>query len=447
MLVRSRAVHGVALLSVTVLLTGVAYAVPAAHRSGGHHRHHRGGHQQHHHHARHWHAPDPTRRELRKGLVVHKRYDHKIKSFVRYASVHPGAHVRFRAVPAAVPLADHDLDRTSTMCRRVHCIVAVNGSFRDIPSTLPRGGEIVGGVPIRLRATEKGQAVLSRRRPVDVRTLHTDIRLRQRGVRDLHIRGVNVVPESSGLKLFTGHYAPRTPRGVTLPLAFTRPRTFRLGHTYRVDPGALRAHATRAIVPRDGVVLLGRGHGAYRLRNFLRHADPTKPIRLTSDVGPQDVRQSLGTSFRLLHNGKIVAPKRRWHFIHGNNPRTVLAWKKDGTALLITVDGRRKHSRGISLKSAAKLARRLGATDAVNLDGGGSTTFVVHGKVRNSPSDGHERGVVNAIALVPSHGHGYDPGYYPRMRAQHAAQRRHERKAAEEEPEPETPVTWLRRII
>jgi hypothetical protein len=44
--------------------------------------------------------------------------------------------------------------------------------------------------------------------------------------------------------------------------------------------------------------------------------------------------------------------------------------------------------------------RHLGAVEAMNLDGGGSTTMVVHGRVVNHPSDGHERGVTSSILVL-----------------------------------------------
>ena len=68
--------------------------------------------------------------------------------------------------------------------------------------------------------------------------------------------------------------------------------------------------------------------------------------------------------------------------------------------LLVTVDGRQPgYSEGMTLTEFARLFLALGCTDAMNLDGGGSTTMVVRGKIVNSPSDGRERKVGSALAL------------------------------------------------
>jgi exopolysaccharide biosynthesis protein len=54
----------------------------------------------------------------------------------------------------------------------------------------------------------------------------------------------------------------------------------------------------------------------------------------------------------------------------------------------------------------ARIMRDLGAVDALNLDGGGSSTMVVQGEVVNRPSDGRERSISSAILILP----GPDPG-------------------------------------
>ena len=72
--------------------------------------------------------------------------------------------------------------------------------------------------------------------------------------------------------------------------------------------------------------------------------------------------------------------------------------------LLLVVDGRQEFSRGYTLVELARLMRSLGAEDALNLDGGGSSTMVGigpggHLRVVNSPSDGQQRRVANALGV------------------------------------------------
>jgi hypothetical protein len=108
---------------------------------------------------------------------------------------------------------------------------------------------------------------------------------------------------------------------------------------------------------------------------------------------------------QLIKNGKIditwQEEKTTKSFVETRHPRTAVAKLKDGKFLMITVDGRSESSGGISLYDLAAYLLELGATDAMNLDGGGSTTMFLDGKVVNHPSDKEgERKVSDAIIVT-----------------------------------------------
>ena len=84
------------------------------------------------------------------------------------------------------------------------------------------------------------------------------------------------------------------------------------------------------------------------------------------------------------------------------HPRTAIASLPGNKALLLVVDGRQPAlSVGMSLDELARLTIELGAIDAINLDGGGSSTMVIHGDIVNHPSDlTGERPVSDAILVL-----------------------------------------------
>ena len=91
----------------------------------------------------------------------------------------------------------------------------------------------------------------------------------------------------------------------------------------------------------------------------------------------------------------------------GRQPRTAVGVTSDGKMLLVVVDGRQPgYSVGMSLAELAELMNTLGARDAFNLDGGGSSAMYVNGQRVNRPSDRYERGVGSALVVLP----GADPG-------------------------------------
>jgi hypothetical protein len=89
-------------------------------------------------------------------------------------------------------------------------------------------------------------------------------------------------------------------------------------------------------------------------------------------------------------------------FLTTRHPRSAIGWNADQSLVwLVVVDGRQEHSIGMSLQELSQFFLKLGATEALNLDGGGSSAILADGKVLNSPSDPTgERRVTNALLLV-----------------------------------------------
>jgi exopolysaccharide biosynthesis protein len=90
-------------------------------------------------------------------------------------------------------------------------------------------------------------------------------------------------------------------------------------------------------------------------------------------------------------------------FFLARHPRTAAGVRADGTLIFVTVDGRQPEtSVGMSIPELTDLMLELGCVSAVNLDGGGSTTMVVRGKIVNQPSGGSARRNADAILLFPT---------------------------------------------
>ena len=86
-------------------------------------------------------------------------------------------------------------------------------------------------------------------------------------------------------------------------------------------------------------------------------------------------------------------------FVDKRHPRTAAGVDNRGNLLLVTVDGRAAWSRGASLDEMAAIMKRYGAVQALNLDGGGSTTMAIGGGVVNAPSDGRERPIADGLLV------------------------------------------------
>jgi hypothetical protein len=81
------------------------------------------------------------------------------------------------------------------------------------------------------------------------------------------------------------------------------------------------------------------------------------------------------------------------------HPRTAIGYTKKGELIVMVVDGRQIGSRGVTWEELATLMLELKAVEAINLDGGGSSTLVVNNILINRPTGGTtEREVMSAIA-------------------------------------------------
>ena len=113
---------------------------------------------------------------------------------------------------------------------------------------------------------------------------------------------------------------------------------------------------------------------------------------------------AIGTSYCLVKDGKINLMNTD-KFEHSKNkePRTMLGQKADGTFILAVADGRSNTSRGLTAQEQAQVMLELGCINAVNLDGGGSSTMAItrSGKpiLYNSPS-GYSQRKVGSVILV-----------------------------------------------
>ena len=141
-------------------------------------------------------------------------------------------------------------------------------------------------------------------------------------------------------------------------------------------------------------VLSGHGTSKTVLDGFV--AGDTVTVEHQLLPGFENIKEVVGGRGKFLNDGNNEGD---WPERH---PRTAVGFNADSTKLyLMTVDGRQSSSAGMTLTEMGAFMKRFGVENALNLDGGGSTTMVVHNEVVNDPSDGAgERAVANALMVV-----------------------------------------------
>ncbi|MBI2303081.1 MAG: phosphodiester glycosidase family protein, partial [Armatimonadetes bacterium] len=155
-------------------------------------------------------------------------------------------------------------------------------------------------------------------------------------------------------------------------------------------------------IPADGAVVAGSGPAAAWLAARQLGEAVTFGFDPVPEVGA--VSAAVGAGPRLVRDGKvsIEADDEKLGVVltTGTQPRSAVGFN-DAFLYLVAVDGRAAaHSVGMALPQLAQFLIELGCTQAMALDGGGSTTLFVRDRVVNQPSDGLERAIASAILIT-----------------------------------------------
>lgn len=179
-----------------------------------------------------------------------------------------------------------------------------------------------------------------------------------------------------------GKYAPVSPQyGVQLQI---------------VGNKITAASANPLSIPENGYVLVGPKAQLGKLFGA-EYVD----INITTNPKWENVKHIISGGPYLVKDNQIFIDMtaQKLQSIGGRNPRTAIGYTKDNDLVLVAVDGREGSSIGLTLVELANLMHSLGCTNAINLDGGGSTVMYVKGQIVNHPHQPGGISLSNAIVI------------------------------------------------
>lgn len=307
-----------------------------------------------------------------------------------------------------------DAERVDDLARRRQAIAAVNAGFFNVKNGEPAGLLKVGGVLVSDTSLTRGvvaihappgerQKFFFDQASAKMSAEATD----EDGTFTFAVDGVDTTRERGKVMLYTPSYHVHTDtaaNGTEWVLAGT-PLTV-------VE---IRRNLGRTPIPRDGIVLSYGGLEPPapfdRLARGTRLTLKTtwKILNDTPEDRLRDARDIINGAGLLKRNGQTLSgwlasenlqPKT---FTDVRHPRTLIGTDRRGHIWLVVVDGRQPdYSVGMTFEELIALANRLELDNALNLDGGGSTTMVVNGAIVNRPSDAAgPRPVSDAIIVRP----------------------------------------------
>jgi len=294
-------------------------------------------------------------------------------------------------------------ETTSSMAARHKAIAAINGGYfrtTGIARGEPVGALVIGGKllsePVKQRAA---LAVADDGKNLRLAIARVDFKaeLKAAGKITREINGFNRPRENDELIVFTPEFHRTTltgPDGVEITVA-------------RGRVAALIDGAGSQVIPHDGLVISASGKAREwalaNLRRGMRIEIKTEVVATPAIPFKPDF--ILGAGPQLLASGKFVAQAEAANYSESlmrlRHPRAAIGWREDGRLILVTVDGRQpQKSVGMTIEELANLMLEFGCREAINLDGGGSTTMVINNKIANSPSDQTGERPVSDVLLI-----------------------------------------------
>lgn len=280
------------------------------------------------------------------------------------------------------------LESVMDMEEHNHAIAAVNGSYfasnGEIIGLLKLNNEIVSIPDI----TRTAVGITADNRLIfDQIEYQGSIHLPDGRI--IAVNGVNCERSDDSVTLYNSYYGHST-------------GTNEFGREYVITDGKVSAISPKDTPLHAGSIVLSAHGAAAKAMAALQVGDAVSVEQSLGEAFDK-VPYALGAGPMLVKDGNIfvttkleeVAPD----IAVGRAPRTALGLTKTGHVLFVVVDGRHA-SKGLTLVELAKFMQELGAVQAMNLDGGGSSEMVIKGKVVNQPSDGQERLVGDALTLI-----------------------------------------------
>lgn len=307
-----------------------------------------------------------------------------------------------------------EAERVDAIAARQQAVAAVNGGFFNTRngepvSLLKVNGEIVSdntlarGI-VAIRPDAKGKPQLE----FDQATARMALRFKIAGKdTDVAIDGVDTTRERGKLMLYTPLYHRDTDtaaNGIEWALSGNPLRVTEIrrdaGHTPIPSNGGVLSFG--GLDPPPALAALAKGTRV-TFQTTWKAAQGTPPKRFDQARDIVNGAGLLKKANRPVTNWRELENLNQQTFIDMRHPRTVIGVDRRGAIWLIAVDGRQPdHSVGMTLPDLVRLCDRLEITDALNLDGGGSTTMVVKGRIVNKPSDAAGPRAVSDALVVKS---------------------------------------------
>lgn len=222
------------------------------------------------------------------------------------------------------------------------------------------------------------------------------------GTKELVINDVNRPRGTNQLILYNnlnGKYTHTNMYGTEVLVKLVDGEAWGVNKKIKVQIAKIESSKGNMLMPEGYAVLSGNGTAEELLKQLKTNdvLDLYLGLGFVNSTESPQLNAMVGGDRMILRSGVIT--DNDWAELH---PRTSIGYSVDRSKVIFcVVDGRSSFSVGTTTKQLADIMKSAGAYDAINLDGGGSSAlYVKELGIVNTPSDGKERAVCNAIYAV-----------------------------------------------
>lgn len=272
----------------------------------------------------------------------------------------------------------------TTLARKNNSLVAINGTYFKPQTGVPLGTLMINGKmytgPIYNRVAmgifDNGFDMARLELNAQVKSFKGNVKvdnINQPRMLSTHV--IVYTPE-------WGSFAPPSPK---------------YGKQIAVEKGKIISIGTQSMpIPQNGYVIVGPDERLAKIYKA-KHVD----LDIKTIPNWENVKHIISGGPYLVKNGEVFVDmtEQKLGAIGGKNPRTAIGYTQDGNFIMVAVDGREGASVGLTLKELAWFMKSIGCTNAMNLDGGGSTVMYVNGRVVNMPKVKGGIALSNALTI------------------------------------------------
>lgn len=303
---------------------------------------------------------------------------------VNIAEINRNINKNIEIIPQLASEKVHARTKVNNIAVKSGAILAVNGTYFKPDTGTPLGTLVINNEIIAGPIYERAALGIFENKFETARVAFRGKIITKKG--DINVDNINQPGMSADHVLI---YTPKW--GVRSPATKKTSK-----HIAVKDNVAVSVSNYPAIIPQNGFVV----SGPEELLGSVKIGDEIV-AQYSLNPGWNQAKHIISGGPYLVKNGNVFVDvtAEKLNAVSGKNPRTAIGYTKDNVMIIVTVDGRKEGSSGMTLNELANFMKSLGCIEALNLDGGSSTAMYVAGNVYSGTGISGAVAVSNAVIV------------------------------------------------